>query len=130
MEQKEAIVCVDDDVIILMSLKRELSRQFKDRFLIEISMSAKEALESIDELCARGVRVLLIMTDWLMPGIKGDKLVSMVKASHPETKCILISGQVNAKDIAEAGLESLVDCFISKPWRSELLLESVRKCVD
>jgi len=130
MDAKDAIVCVDDDIIILMSLKREIARHFKDRFRIEISLSAKEALGTIDELIEQGVRVILILTDWLMPGMKGDKLVTAVKESHPGIKCILISGQVDKKALAEAGIDGLVDCFVPKPWRTEQLMESVQKCLD
>jgi DNA-binding NtrC family response regulator len=130
MGAKEAIVCVDDDVIILMALKRELERQFKDRFLVETSLSAKEALNAVDDLCDQGIRVILILTDWLMPGMKGDRLVAAVKESHPEIKCILISGQIDKKAIAETGMDRLIDCFVAKPWRSEQLMESVRQCLD
>jgi DNA-binding NtrC family response regulator len=130
MGAKEAIVCVDDDVIILMSLKRELERQFKDRFLVETSLSAKEALDAVEDLCAQGIRVLLILTDWLMPGMKGDRLVAAVKESHPGIKCILISGQIDKNAIAETGMDRLIDSFVAKPWRSEQLIESVRRCLS
>jgi len=130
MGSKEAIVCVDDDVIILMSLRGEIVRRFGERFLVETTMSAKEALDSIDDLYGRGIHVILIMTDWLMPGMKGDELVATVKGRHPGIKCILISGQVDKKAIVDSGMGGLIDDFVAKPWRSDQLMASVLRCVE
>lgn len=130
MEGEKAIICVDDEVIILMSLKLELMRSFKDRFRTETATSAEDALELVDKLYSEQVRVILILTDWLMPGIKGDQLIAIVKRKHPDVRCIMISGQADAKEIEAAKLNPLLDAFIKKPWRSGQLIESVRRCVD
>lgn len=129
MDRQEAIICVDDEVIILMALRLELTRHFKGRFRTEIALNAQEALDLIEELDSEDVHVTLVMTDWLMPGIQGDQLLSIVKNKHPDTRCILISGQVDEKAIEEAKLNPLLDGFIRKPWRSVQLIESVSRCV-
>ena len=130
MDEKQAIVCVDDEVIILMSLKLELTRSFKGRFRMETATSAEDALELIEKLYSESVRVILILTDWLMPGIKGDQLIAIVKERHPDVRCIMISGQADAKAIAEAKLNPLLDAFIKKPWNARQLIDSVQRCVD
>ena len=129
MDRQEAIVCVDDEVIILMALKMELGRYYKGRFRIETARNAEEALEVIEELHAEDVGVRVVLTDWLMPGMKGDRFISMVKEKHPDTRCILVSGQedVGAPEGTEA--DSLADGFIRKPWLSSQLIEAVDRCI-
>jgi DNA-binding NtrC family response regulator len=130
MDGEEAIVCVDDEVIILLSLRQELKKHFNGRFRVETALCADDAIARIEGLYAEGLRVILIMTDWLMPGIKGDELIAIVKRAHPDIHCILISGQVDEDTLAKAKLGPLLDAFIRKPWHSARLIESVSRCVD
>ena len=67
-----AILCVDDEIVILDSLKEQLKRYFGDRYIYEIAESAEEAWEVIEELHEDEIKILIIVSDWLMPGIKGD----------------------------------------------------------
>jgi DNA-binding NtrC family response regulator len=129
MEGKDAIVCVDDEVVILLSLRLELKRYFKGRFRVETASSAEDALALVDALYAEGFRVILVLTDWLMPGIKGDELISIVKEQHPDVHCILVSGQVDEDSLAKAKAGELLDDFVRKPWHSKRLIESIMACL-
>jgi DNA-binding NtrC family response regulator len=130
MEGKDAIVCVDDEVVILLSLRMELQRYFKERFRVVTASNAEDALALVDSLYADGSRVILILTDWLMPGIKGDELISIVKRAHPDVRCILVSGQVDEDSLARAKAGDLLDAFVRKPWHSKALIDSVLACID
>ena len=54
---ESAILCVDDEVVILDSLKEQLKRQFGDRFIYEVAQSADEAWEVIEELHEDDIKV-------------------------------------------------------------------------
>ena len=47
---KKAILCVDDEAIIVMSIKQELKAHFRERLLYETALSAADGLSIIDEL--------------------------------------------------------------------------------
>jgi len=47
---KAVILCVDDEVVILNSVKKQLKKAFGDTYSYEIAESADEALEIIEEL--------------------------------------------------------------------------------
>ena len=47
---QSAIICVDDEVAILASLKQQLKGKFGDRLIDKLAESAKEAGEIILEL--------------------------------------------------------------------------------
>ena len=69
MSGKSAVVIVDDEPAIVFLLKRDISRHFGERFVYETALGAREALELIDGIVAQGVRVILIVSDWLMPDV-------------------------------------------------------------
>lgn len=91
--KKGAILCVDDEPIILLSLVQELKRTFGGELEYEQAMNAEAALKTIEDLEAEGVRVILIISDWLMPGIKGDKFLEIVHERYPGIRAIMITGK-------------------------------------
>lgn len=118
---KSAILCVDDEAIILTTLKEQLRRRFGERYLYETAGNAAEAWEVIDELCAETVDVLVIVSDWLMPGIKGDEFLAQVHQRHPKIVTVLLTGQADKASIERARREANLYACVSKPWsESEL----------
>jgi DNA-binding NtrC family response regulator len=127
---REAIVCVDDESIILMTLKKELSQYFRDRFEYGIALNAVDAEALIDELMGEGVKVILIISDWLMPGIKGDEFIKKMYKKYPTIKCILLTGHAT-NDVIESVKEeaNLIDCFF-KPWNKQQLFSCIEEAVS
>ena len=64
---KKVILCVDDEEIILISLRDQIQNHFGDDYTYEMAESADEALEVIEELEEDQVEILIIVSDWLMP---------------------------------------------------------------
>lgn len=113
---KEYILCVDDDRTILMSLRAQLKRHFGDRYSYEVAESPDEAWELIEDLRTLGHKVAVIISDWLMPDLKGDQFLIDVHAKHPEIIKIMLTGQADQVAIERSEKEAgLAACF-SKPW--------------
>jgi DNA-binding NtrC family response regulator len=129
MKTKTAILIVDDEEIALQAIKKELMYDFGGAYLLETSRDSREAIDLIDELCAEGIRVILIISDWLMPGLKGDEFLARVKSKHPEVRCIIISGQADQASIERARSMVALDAFLQKPWRHEDLIAAVEACL-
>jgi quercetin dioxygenase-like cupin family protein/ActR/RegA family two-component response regulator len=116
-----AILCVDDEAIILLALKNELRDAFGERFLYETALGAEQALASLERLTAEGIRIILVISDWLMPGIKGDEFLAIVRERYPGTKAIMITGQADAATIQRALEDGRALSVLSKPWSSDEL---------
>jgi DNA-binding NtrC family response regulator len=129
MKVRKAIVCVDDEAIILMSIKQELMSNFGNRFQYETALNAKNAMVIIDEIIAEGVKVILIISDWLMPGIKGDEFLIEVNKKYPDIKGIIISGHADIEAIKSLGNKINLQAYIKKPWNKMDLIEEIRKCI-
>jgi CheY-like chemotaxis protein len=128
VDPKKAIVCVDDEVIILLSLKQELKSRLGGDFLYESATSAQEAFQVIEDLRGENVSVILVISDWLMPGIKGDEFLIQVRKRYPNIKSILITGQADDSAIDRALQEGGACAVIRKPWSTEELVREVRSC--
>jgi CheY-like chemotaxis protein len=119
------LLCVDDEFIVLSALRDQLRGAYGDRHIIEIAESAEEGLEILDDLAGQGLVPLVVISDFQMPGMKGDELLAQASQRFPFVVTVLLSGQVNdgaVKRLREAGkLHSL----ITKPWEAELLLADI-----
>ncbi|HNU93159.1 MAG TPA: response regulator [Spirochaetota bacterium] len=130
MESKKAIVCVDDEAIIVLSLKQEIQSRLGDRFICESAMSAEEAFQVIDELSENDIPVALVISDWLMPGVKGDEFLIKLKATHPEVRSIMITGYASDEAIERTLRDAGVSAVLRKPWTTEELIAKVLACSD
>ncbi len=129
MPSRSAIMCVDDEEMILLSLKQELMGHFGARFHYETALSAPEALTIIDELVEGGIRVILILSDWLMPGMNGDEFLVKVYEKYPEIRALMITGYADMMSISIKQDKINLKGVIHKPWDSRDLLQQVEACV-
>lgn len=125
---QRAILCVDDEAIILITLQQELRRKFGDQFKYETALNAEEGMEVIEELASLGVSVILILSDWLMPGIKGDEFLLEVHRKYPQIRSIMITGHVDNEAAERVKREAGTYAVFSKPWDLNKLMEAVKVC--
>lgn len=122
----KAIVFVDDEDIILDSLKEQVIRHFGHKFVYETANSAEEGLEVIEDLFQDQVPVIVVVTDWYMPGQKGDEMLAKLKSKHPGMASILLTGQASPQAIQRAKEVALVDRVINKPWEEKELITALQ----
>ena len=125
--EKGVLLCVDDEIIVLTALKDQLRRAFGSDFHIDVAESAEEALELLDELVADGHKLLVIVSDWLMPGMKGDEFLIQAHARFPLVIKIMLSGQAESAAVDRARREAGLHDFLAKPWNAEVLVESIKQ---
>ena len=115
-ETKNVILCVDDEKTVLETLQQQLKSIFKNKYLIEIAESGEEALEVLDDLLEDGYITILIITDWQMPGMKGDELLIHVNKHDNKIIKILLTGHAPEEAVQRAFNEARLDHYIQKPW--------------
>jgi len=126
VKDKPVILCVDDEKIILDSLKTQLKNHFNDLFIYETAENANDALELIEELVDDGVKILIIVSDWLMPGIKGDDFLIQVHERHPDIIKVLLTGQADEQAIQRAYEKANLLRCLHKPWNEKDLIEVIQ----
>lgn len=120
---KKAILCVDDEQIILTSLRDQLTQNFGSRYIYEFAESANEAWEVIEELNQEEVDILIIVSDWLMPNMKGDDFLIEVHQRFPQIITVLLTGQATEAAIDRTRKYANLHRYLPKPWDEATLME-------
>jgi CheY-like chemotaxis protein len=123
--KKDAILCVDDETIILESLREQLERHFGEGYLYETAENAQEGFEIIEDLITEGIKILIIVSDWLMPGIKGDEFLIRVHLRFPSIVKVLLTGHANEDAIKRAEEEAELFAIVHKPWSDTELIDII-----
>jgi len=126
---KQAIICVDDEDIILEALKDQLGPFFENQYLIETATTAEDALDIYDELVESDYEVPVVISDYLMPGMRGDEFLIKVHEKNPNTLKILLTGHANIEGITNAINKANLYRYIPKPWDRDDLILTVREAV-
>jgi Response regulator containing CheY-like receiver, AAA-type ATPase, and DNA-binding domains len=127
MSVDKAILLVDDEAILLLALRQELRAELGSGYRYEIALDAEEGLSIFDELAAEGIRIVLVISDWLMPGMKGDEFLLRVRELHPNVKTIMISGQTDEGQLGKLKASGALDAFFRKPWQPARLVAECKR---
>ncbi len=114
MKPKKTILCVDDNEQALSIRKIMLETR---GYRVVACNSGELALEAF-----RRGGVDLVLTDLIMPGVDGSRLIEEIKALSPQTPAVLISGRVKIYE-----RDTLADVFLPKGMYEPVdLLEKIR----
>lgn len=116
---KPTILLVDDEDLILNSLRRLLRGQ---PYEVLLATSGAQALDIMEQQ-----PVDLVMSDARMPNMDGATLLAHIHQRHPATLRILLTGYADLTMIVKAINEGQIDRYISKPWHDEELLLTLRQ---
>lgn len=115
MKPKKTILCVDDNELALSIRKILLETR---GYRVVACKDGEAALEAF-----RRGGIDLVLTDLLMPGVDGSRLIEEVKRVSPQTPTVLISGRTKIYE-----RETLADIFLSKGlYEPAELLERIRQ---
>ncbi|MFC1591048.1 diguanylate cyclase [Thermodesulfobacteriota bacterium] len=122
---KPTILIVDDEQIILKSIKEQLFEGFGERYYIETAEDGHDALDLFDELKEEQSELVVVISDHIMPGVKGDELLKQFHERSPETIKIMLTGQADTEAVGNAVNYACLYRYISKPWEKEDLILTV-----
>ncbi len=123
---KYVILCVDDEKIVLDSLRDQLYDQLGYQYRYEVAESAEEAWEILNESCSEDTEVKVIICDWLMPEIKGDDFLIAVHKKFPEIVKIILTGEADQKAINRAKKNADLCFHFRKPWNTKKLIGAIQ----
>ena len=112
------VLCVDDEKTILESLEMELGDP-DGKYQVELAMNGMEAIELLEEFIEEGNELAVVISDYIMPEIKGDELLIKIHKQHPATVNILLTGQSHIEGVTNAINQAALYRYIAKPWQKE-----------
>jgi two-component system cell cycle sensor histidine kinase/response regulator CckA len=119
----ETILVVEDDDGVRTLVDRMLARLGYQVFCARDAQDTLAILQSCKE------PIDLILSDVIMPGLKGQDVVSQVQARSPRTRALFMSG--HSRDwLAQQGILAEGTAFIHKPFMPSELASQVREVLD
>src|SRR5688572_19605819 len=126
VSESGTILCVDDDSTVLQALRSVLSTHFGAEVELEFAQSGEEALEIAEELKAQNREPSVVITDFMMPGLRGDELLVRLHELSPNTVKILLTGQSDLSGVKRAINDANLYRFLEKPFVNEDIVLTVR----
>jgi len=115
------ILVVDDKRVIREGCREVLTLE---GFEVVLAESGEQGLEMIEK-----VHFDVVLLDLMMPGISGFDVLSHIKALHPDTSIIVITGYATVEHSIEAMKNGAFD-FIPKPFSPDQLRVVVFKAIE
>jgi diguanylate cyclase (GGDEF)-like protein len=129
LNQGGIILCVDDDSTVLNALRSVLSKHFGSEVEVEFAESGDEALEIVADLRAQGKELGLIISDFMMPGLRGDELLVRLHEQSPNTVKILLTGQSDLSGVKRAINDANLYRFLEKPFINDDIILTIRGAI-
>ncbi len=114
---KKKILFVDDNENVINGIQRQL-RPYREQWETFFASSACQALDLMAQQA-----IDLIVTDILMPDMRGDQLLKKVSHDYPGTVRMILSGYADEETL-KSGLE-VAHQYLSKPCSAEMLREAI-----
>ncbi len=125
--EKNFIICVDDEQSILNQLSTQLDEAFGELCMIEYAESAEEALALMDDIEKDGGSTLLVISDQVMPGMKGDEFLEIINTRFPGVRKVLLTGYAGLESAMYAINHADLDRYLEKPWDRQEFLAIVQQ---
>lgn len=113
---KKRILVVDDEPFVCDAVKMMLTF---DGHEVVTANEGREALAVLEKS-----RFDLVITDFAMPGMKGDELAAAIKARSPDQPVVMITAYAEMLQSSGKQLPG-VDYLVSKPFLLEHLREAI-----
>ena len=126
-QSRKIVLCVDDNMEVLKSLRLQLRSGLKHRARIILAVGPDEALSALEVLQPKQSDAILIVSDWLMPNMKGEELIRKIEVRWGELQTIVLSGHITEEAALELSDMSQVLAIMAKPWSGEDLLQLVSR---
>lgn len=117
---QEMVLVVDDEEHILSTTKRVLE---KHHYQVLLANTGEEALKVFAEHAGA---IKIVLTDMLMPGMGGVKLIRALLAQQPELKIVACSGfdqEEKKNELTDLGITEV----LAKPFTPAQLLKKLRR---
>jgi two-component system cell cycle sensor histidine kinase/response regulator CckA len=124
-KQKATVLVVEDDDNV-----RELACSFLKSLGYNI-MEAEDGLKAMEIINGNNTlkNIDLLLTDIVMPGMRGDELAERVKKMRPGIKIILTSGYTDS-DIIQGGIGNEAFNFLPKPYTIKQMAKKIEKVLE
>jgi CheY-like chemotaxis protein len=123
MPKTVRLLVIDDEEVVLASVRKALKDDEAYSYQIDSVRSAAEGLERAEQ-----TRYDLVLTDLMMPGLDGMEFLKRLRQLNQGQKVIMITGYATMRVARDAFDEGACD-FIAKPFTHQELRKAVAEAL-
>ena len=120
MAEQVKVLVVDDEEIVLKSVRRVLKSDDEHEFVVETALCANEGLRQLEH-----EQYDVIVTDLMMPGIDGLEFIARIREADKKSRIIMITGYATMRTALQALRKGAFE-YIAKPFTKEELRSVVK----
>ncbi|MCB8943048.1 MAG: response regulator [Ardenticatenaceae bacterium] len=114
------ILIVDDESLILLALQARLEEL---GYEVLVATSGDEAYSLYNQ---HKTEIKYVITDWVMPRMGGDTLVTTLRADNPALRIIVTSGYPIGLQNPDDPIHE-ANFFLQKPFRTQDLVNAIQQ---
>jgi DNA-binding NtrC family response regulator len=130
MNNEKIILIIDDEPIILQSLKIQLERLVSSDYYIEPASSGEEAFELLDEFHSNKKNLVMVISDYNLDAIKGTEVLAKTAQLFPNASKVILSGQMDLSEIEKFKSSYKLDLQMGKPWDINEIFELINNQIE
>jgi len=120
MKAPETILLVDDDLLVLRALRRDLEGTGYNILISQSVASAMQALET--------EQIDVVISDYNMPGPNGLDLLAHISRDYPRIVRMMLTGHAGLEMALAAINAGHVYHMLTKPWEKSEIIAAVDRC--
>ena len=117
------VLVVDDEKDVCDVIQSTLEVEFADRLQIQVCHKISDAIEIIKKEDIR-----IILSDFHLPGERGDTLLQKAQEMHSGIRFIMVTGDLSLETVLNSFLDGAVS-ILAKPFTPDELIKSISACV-
>lgn len=119
----ETILVVEDEDAV-----RQVAVRFLETYGYQV-YHASSGKEAIENYLVSTIKINLLLTDVIMPNMRGNELANVMRSQQPDLKVIFMSGYT-ANAIVHDGIIDPGTPYLAKPFSPITLMSKVREVLD
>ncbi len=124
------VLCVDDDVAVLQAIRSLLEKTMAGQVDIEVAEGGQEALDACADMEDDGRPVSIIISDYIMPNMRGDELLIKLHELYPRMMKVMLTGQSDLTGVRRVINKASLYRFLEKPFINADLVLTVKSGVE
>ncbi len=125
-----ALLVVDDDVLVVNTLKLHLRRILPAGWAVLTALSGPEALEVAEEHTADGGDIPVALVDYQMFPMRGTELLMALNQRYPAMRTIMLTGQADMEAVNQVIDKVSLFRYMQKPWDPQDLERTVLAAIS
>jgi response regulator RpfG family c-di-GMP phosphodiesterase len=121
-QQKQRVLCVDDEPLVLEGLRHTLRR----RFDVVTAPGGAEGLRAIEA----GPPFAVVVSDMRMPGMNGAEFLARVRTACPDSVRVLLTGHADFDAALAAVNHGQIFRFLTKPCPADVMLATLEAAAE